>query len=496
MLRTMKQTLHLYNTRSRKLEPFSVPSPDHQVGLYLCGPTVYGAPHLGHGRSAVTFDLLVRYLRHLGYRVRSIRNITDVGHMTQETDGSGEDKVLKQAKKESRSPMEVAHHYTERYREDMRQLNVLPPSIEPTATGHIPEQIAFIEKLLREGHAYAVHGSVYFDVPRYERSHPYGVLARRKIEELRPGARPLIGSDEKRHPADFALWKRAPKEHIMGWPSPWGRGYPGWHAECAAMSTKYLTLPIDIHGGGSDLALHHDCERAQVQAHSGVPLARFWLHHNLVTVADQKMSKSAENAISLQACFAGAHPLLSRPYPPMVIRFFLLHAHYRRPLHFAEASLHQAAKSYEKLINGYKIALEKKTTKMAAQASPTPYAAEVRAACRACYAAMNNDLNTPQLISALSTLLGYLSASDHRAPLPSPVWEELLTTYILFVRDLLGLQPPSLSHGLLQALLHQYKRAKATQQYDEVDAIRAALDGEGIALQDKGQEVTWRYKII
>lgn len=492
----MNDALHLYNTRSRTLEPFTSRTP-HQVGLYVCGPTVYGPPHLGHARSAVTFDLLVRYLRHLGYQVAYVRNITDVGHMTHEDVGEGEDKMLRQAEKEGRTPMEVAHYYTLRYREAMNLLNVLPPSIEPCATGHITEQIALIEKLLEKGYAYLINGSVYFDVPRYDAEQPYGVLSGQKLEDVRTGMRSLVAGGEKRHPADFALWKSAPKSHIMGWPSPWGRGYPGWHSECAAMSVQYLGTHFDIHGGGLDLALHHDCEAAQVKASSGKELARFWMHHNLVTLQDQKMSKSAGNFISLEECFSGDHPLLSRPYPPMSVRFFLLHAHYRSPLHCSEESLLQAAKSYEKLINGYKMATESIKSKEHAQAFDAPYSDEVVAACRACHAAMNHDLNTTQLIPRLFTLLRYITERDSSSKkLSQAAWETLHKTYILFVRDILGLQPPASSDVLIEALMEQYKSAKAAKEYDHVDAIRQALQKEGITIQDGVKEIQWSYKII
>ncbi|RMF48425.1 MAG: cysteine--tRNA ligase, partial [Bacteroidetes bacterium] len=380
--------LHLYNTLSRQKEPF-VPLHPPYVGLYVCGPTVYGEPHLGHARAAVTFDVLFRYLRFLGYQVRYVRNITDVGHLEGDAD-EGEDKILKKARLEKLEPIEIAHRYTALYHQAMDALNVLRPSIEPTATGHIPQQIALIERILERGYAYVVSGSVYLDVERYRRDFPYGILSGRQVEELLAGTRELEGQAEKRHPYDFALWKRAEPAHLMQWDSPWGRGYPGWHIECSAMSIHYLGVPFDIHGGGLDLIFpHHEAEIAQAHACFGPEAqnqARFWVHNNLVTIEGQKMSKSLGNFITIQEVFSGRHPKLSRPHSPMALRFLFLQAHYRSTVDFSEAALVAAYKAYLRLMTAYERLLE---------ARPGSYSTEAVAPWREkVFAALDDDLNT------------------------------------------------------------------------------------------------------
>jgi cysteinyl-tRNA synthetase len=344
--------LHLYNTLTRRKELFEPLRPPY-VGMYVCGPTVYGDPHLGHARAAVVFDVLYRYLTYLGYKVRYVRNITDVGHLEGDAD-EGEDKILKKARLEKLEPIEVAQYYTARYHQAMDALHVKRPSIEPTATAHIPQQIAMIERILQNGFAYVVNGSVYLDLEAYRKAYPYGVLSGRQVEELLAGSRELEGQQEKRHPYDFALWKRAEPTHLMQWDSPWGRGFPGWHIECSAMSIHYLGVPFDIHGGGMDLVFpHHEAEITQAHACFGTEAqhqARFWVHNNLVTIGGQKMSKSLGNFITIEEVFTGRHALLSRGYPPMALRLLILQAHYRSPLDFSDEALQAAHKAYLRLL--------------------------------------------------------------------------------------------------------------------------------------------------
>ena len=339
----MDSKLVLYNTLTRRKEEFEPLTPG-RVGMYVCGPTVYGDPHLGHARPAVTFDLLFRYLKSLGYKVRYVRNITDVGHLEHDAD-EGEDKIAKKARLEQLEPMEVAHYYTERYHRAMDALNVETPSIEPHASGHIIEQIAFVQRILDDGFAYVSNGSVYFDVEKYNAKYHYGRLSGRNLEDIVANTRELDGQSDKRHSYDFALWKKAAPEHIMHWPSPWGEGFPGWHMECSAMSTKYLGERFDIHGGGMDLMFpHHECEIAQSTAALGHDSARFWVHNNMITINGQKMGKSLGNFITLEELFTGSHKLLAQAYSPMTIRFFVLQAHYRSTLDFSNEALQAAEK--------------------------------------------------------------------------------------------------------------------------------------------------------
>ncbi|MFR9594256.1 MAG: cysteine--tRNA ligase, partial [Rikenellaceae bacterium] len=342
-------SLFLYNTLTRKKEEFVPLNPKH-VGMYVCGPTVYGDPHLGHARPAVTFDLMFRYLQSLGYKVRYVRNITDVGHLEHDAD-EGEDKIAKKARLEELEPMEIAHYYTERYGAAMRELNVLSPSIEPHASGHIIEQIEFVEKILEAGFAYESNGSIYFDVESYNKKHNYGKLSGRNLDDILTNTRELDGQSEKRKSVDFALWKKAAPEHIMKWSSPWGEGFPGWHMECSAMSTKYLGEQFDIHGGGMDLMFpHHECEIAQSTAALGHDSANYWVHNNMITINGQKMGKSLGNFITLEELFGGTHKILEQAYSPMTIRFFVLQAHYRSTLDFSNDALQAAQKGLDRLM--------------------------------------------------------------------------------------------------------------------------------------------------
>ncbi|MDE6464045.1 MAG: cysteine--tRNA ligase, partial [Muribaculaceae bacterium] len=387
--------LTIYNSMSREKETFK-PLHEPMVGMYVCGPTVYGDAHLGHARPAITFDILFRYLRHLGYKVRYVRNITDVGHLEHDAD-DGEDKIAKKARLEQLEPMEVVQYYLDRYHRAMDALGVLPPSIEPHASGHIIEQIEYIKTILDAGYAYVSDGNVYFDVPKFNRDKGYGKLSGRNIDELLATTRALDGQDSKRNPADFALWKKAAPEHIMHWPSPWSEGFPGWHLECSTMSEKYLGEVFDIHGGGMDLKFpHHECEIAQSVAHNGHPSVRYWMHNNMITINGKKMGKSLGNFITLEEFFTGSHELLEQPYSPMTIRFFILQAHYRGTVDFSNEALQSAEKALERMLDGY---ARLDNLKASAQAPGTAEAiADIR---RRAYEAIDYDLNTPVLIGVL-----------------------------------------------------------------------------------------------
>ena len=493
-------SLKVYNTLTRQKEAFAPLQPPH-VGMYLCGPTVYGRAHLGHARSAICFDVVVRYLRYLGYQVRYVRNITDVGHLERDAD-EGADKVVQQARLEALEPMEVVQRYTNSYRHDMALLNVLPPSIEPQASGHITEQIALIQQVVQAGLAYEAEGSVYFDVKAYERSHAYGQLSGRVLEDLLAGTRALAGQRAKRYPLDFALWKKAPPTHLMRWPSPWGEGFPGWHTECAAIATKYLGPQFDIHAGGMDLLFpHHECELAQAQAASGTALARYWLHNNMVTIGGQKMSKSLGNFITLEDLFGGAHALLDQAYSPMTLRFFVLQAHYRSTLSFSTAALQAARTGYLKLMNGLRAADQ--LPPRAASSShrvDDALAKQIDEQCSLCHKAMDDDFNTAQAIAALFQLLRHINAlKSGQTPMekltPAAVLQ-LTDTYRLFVTDLLGLHQEEAvpTVALLDVLLDLYGQAKAAKQYAQVDTIRARLKALGVVVQDTLSGTEWRME--
>ncbi|MDE6306031.1 MAG: cysteine--tRNA ligase, partial [Muribaculaceae bacterium] len=387
-----QNNLTVYNSLSRRKELFR-PIHEGRVGMYVCGPTVYGDGHLGHARPAITFDILYRYLTHLGYKVRYVRNITDVGHLEHDAD-DGEDKVAKKARIEQLEPMEVVQHYLNRYHQAMARLNVLPPSIEPHASGHIIEQIEYIKKIIDAGYAYVSEGSVYFDVPKYNRDHNYGKLSGRNIDEMLAATRALDGQQEKHHPADFALWKKAAPEHIMHWPSPWSEGFPGWHLECSTMGEKYLGTPFDIHGGGLDLMFpHHECEIAQSVAHNGHESVHYWMHNNMITINGQKMGKSLGNFITLDEFFTGSHPLLEQPYSPMTIRFFILQAQYRSTVDFSNEALQGSEKALKRMLEGYRRLMDLKPSETST--------IDVAGLESLCYEALDDDLNTPIVIAHL-----------------------------------------------------------------------------------------------
>jgi cysteinyl-tRNA synthetase len=486
----MTNNLFIYNTLTRKKERF-VPLNPPFVGLYACGPTVYGDAHLGHARQAITFDVLYRYLQYLGYKVRYIRNITDVGHLEDDAD-EGEDKILKKARLESLEPMEVVQHYMNTYRLNMDALNVLHPSIEPRASGHIIEQQELIAKILDAGYAYEVNGSVYFDVNSYNREHPYGQLSGRKVEDLLSNTRALDGQSEKRNPLDFALWKKAGPAHIMRWSSPWSEGYPGWHLECSAMSTKYLGMQFDIHGGGMDLLFpHHECEIAQNVAGYGKASVRYWMHNNMITINGQKMGRSLGNFITLDQFFEGDHQMLEQAYDPMVIRFFILQAHYRSTLDFSNEALQASEKGLNRLLNALST-LEK--VKAGDKSS-----VDVESLADQCSKAMEDDMNTAMLAGfLLSGITQINKLAEGSESISEGDLEKLKSLYHSWVFDVLGLKFPEkngkgiqTSAELIELILQLRSEAKSKGDFDTADRIRNELTSLGITLKDHKDGVDW-----
>ena len=490
----MENSLFIYNTLKRRKELF-VPLNAPHVGMYVCGPTVYGDGHLGHARPAITFDILFRYLSHLGYKVRYVRNITDVGHLEHDAD-EGEDKIAKKARLEQLEPMEVVQHYLNRYHKAMEALNVLPPSIEPHASGHIIEQIEYIKKIFDAGFAYESEGSVYFDVEKYNAQHHYGKLSGRNIEELLNTTRDLDGQSEKRRSFDFALWKKASPEHIMRWPSPWSDGFPGWHLECSAMGTKYLGEEFDIHGGGMDLLFpHHECEIAQSVAAQGHETVRYWMHNNMITINGQKMGKSLGNFITLDEFFTGKHQLLQQAYSPMTIRFFILQAHYRSTVDFSNEALQASEKAYLRLMEGWN-----NLAKIAPSEASTIDVKELRAKC---YEAMNDDLSTPIVISHLFEgvrIINTVLAGN--ATLSQADLDELRETMRMFMFDILGLVESKQTDNngneayaqAVELLLEMRREAKARKDWATSDLIRDRLGEIGFELKDTKEGTEWKLK--
>lgn len=489
----MEQQFTIYNTLTRKKEVFVPNHPPH-VGMYVCGPTVYGDAHLGHARPAITFDILFRYLRQLGYKVRYVRNITDVGHLEHDAD-DGEDKIAKKARLEQLEPMEVVQFYLLRYQKAMELLNVLPPSIEPHASGHIIEQIELVKQILDNGFAYVSKGSVYFDVARYNKQHRYGILSGRNLDDVLNTTRELDGQDEKRDPADFALWKNAQPEHIMRWPSPWGDGFPGWHCECTAMGKKYLGESFDIHGGGMDLIFpHHECEIAQSVASQGHEMVRYWMHNNMITINGKKMGKSLGNFITLDEFFHGKHELLTQAYTPMTIRFFILQAHYRSTVDFSNEALQAAEKGLERLLEGVKN-LERLTP------SANTTGIEPKGLREKCFEAMNDDLNTPIVISHLFDATRMINTVlDKKATISAEDLAELKAVFSLFVFELLGLTAEAENNAareeaygkVVDMLLEQRMQAKANKDWATSDKIRDHLAALGFEVKDTKDGFTWK----
>lgn len=490
-------SLTVYNTLTRSKEEFQPITPPH-VGMYVCGPTVYGEAHLGHARGAITFDIVFRLLQHLGYKVRYVRNITDVGHLEQDAD-EGEDKIAKKAKLERLEPMEVVQRYTEYYRRCMRQLNVLPPSIEPTASGHIPEQIQLIKNIVKAGYAYENKGSVYFDIEKFlADKHAYGHLSGRIVEDLMSGSRALDGQETKKNSADFALWKQAAPEHIMQWQSPWGNGFPGWHLECTAMSTKYLGETFDIHGGGMDLLFpHHECEIAQSKAATSKEPAKYWLHNNMITINGQKMGKSLGNYITLEELFSGKHNLLDQGYSPMTIRFFMLQAHYRSTLDFSNDALKAASKAYKKVMNGLKML---RSLQYEPSEIDTALDDEISKAVDDLYKGLLDDFNTAITLASFFQLqkkinLFFLKQKSTGA-IREETFHKLVQQTTTIIQEVLGLteEQDVNSESLILALLDLYKEAKEAKEYAKVDQIRLYFKQQGLAIKDMKHGIDWAYE--
>ena len=485
----------IYNTLTRTKQLFT-PIHEGKVGMYVCGPTVYGDGHLGHARPAITFDVLFRYLSHLGYKVRYVRNITDVGHLEHDAD-DGEDKIAKKARLEQLEPMEVVQHYLTRYHKAMDALNVLPPSIEPHASGHIIEQIEYIKKILDSGYAYISDGSVYFDVPKFNKEHPYGKLSGRNIDELYANTRTLDGQDQKRHPADFALWKKAAPEHIMHWPSPWSEGFPGWHLECSTMGEKYLGETFDIHGGGMDLMFpHHECEIAQSVAHNGHDTVRYWMHNNMITINGKKMGKSLGNFITLDEFFNGTHPLLEQAYSPMTIRFFILQAHYRGTVDFSNEALKASEKALGRMLEGYR-----RLQELTPADESTIDVSNIR---RKCYEAMDDDMNTPIVIANLFDALRLVNqVKDGHAKATQTDIDELKAVFDIFLVDILGVRTEMAGSGdngealrpfeqAMDLLLEMRAKAKANKDWATSDLIRDRLAAIGFTVKDTKDGAEWK----
>ena len=488
----MSRKIKIYNTLSRKKEEFKSIIKNH-VGLYVCGPTVYGDPHLGHARPAITFDVVFRYLNHSNYKVRYVRNITDAGHLENDSE-EGEDKIAKKARLEALEPMEVVQFYTISYHKAMNALNCLPPSIEPRATGHIIEQIEMVKQILKNGFAYEVNGSIYLDVNKYNEKYPYGTLSGRNLEDTLEGTRVLDGQSEKKSAVDFAIWKKATSEHIMRWSSPWGEGFPGWHMECSAMSEKYLGKTFDIHGGGMDLVFpHHEAEIAQSNACNNCNPVNYWMHNNMITVDGKKMGKSLGNFINLEEFFNGTHDKLDRAYSPMTIRFFILQAHYRSTIDFSNVALQAAEKGLKKLMN----AME--TLQSLTSSDSSTY--DVSGLEEKCYESINDDFNTPIVIAHLFDGVRIInSVKDGKESLKSSDVEKLKSIFNIFVNDILGLVATKESSGkdltneIMELVLQLRGNAKKNKDFNTADLIRDELDKVGIQIKDSREGSSWEVK--
>jgi cysteinyl-tRNA synthetase len=483
------EPLRIYNSLTREKEEFKSIHPG-RIGLYVCGPTVYSDVHLGNVRTFLSFDVVFRYLSFLGYKVRYVRNITDVGHLVDDID-EGEDKIQKKARLENLEPMEVVQMYTNGFHKVMHLFNILDPSIEPTATGHIMEQIEMIERIIEEGYAYEVNGSVYFDVSTYNKKYDYGELSGRKIEDLISNTRDLDGQSDKRNPADFALWKNAEKGHLMQWNSPWGIGFPGWHLECSVMSTKYLGETFDIHGGGMDLKFpHHECEIAQSTAADGIAPVKYWMHANMLTVEGKKMSKSLGNGFTPEELLTGNHPLLEQGYDAMTVRFFMLQCHYSSTLDFSNAALKAAEKGYQRIMQSFD------TLKSLSTSSSSDL--DFEAFEKGCYDAMNDDFNTPILIAQLFEGAKYINAVKAGSQkIDEATKSKLIALYDSFLFSVLGFKPleekgnKALVDYLMNMIIESRNTAKREKNYAQSDAIRDKLSEFGITLKDSREGTDW-----
>ncbi len=488
------QKLVLFNNLSRQKEVFE-PLNSPFVGMYVCGPTVYSNVHLGNVRTFLTFDVIYRYLTFLGYKVRYIRNITDVGHLTDDAD-EGEDKIAKKARLDNIEPMEVVQRYTNDFHDVMRMFDILPPSIEPTATGHIIEQIKLVEEIINRGFAYEVNGSVYFDVRKYSETHPYGELSGRKIDDLISNTRTLDGQDEKRNSLDFALWKKAEKSHLMHWPSPWGEGFPGWHLECSAMSTKYLGEQFDIHGGGMDLKFpHHECEIAQNKGATGKDPVKYWLHGNMLTVNGRKMAKSEGNGFTPEELVTGNHKLLDKGYSPMTVRFFMLQGHYASTLDFSNEALQAAEKGFAKMCAAVEQLGKLKT------GSSSDF--DAVAWKQRCFDAMNDDFNTPVLISVMFEAVKVINSNLAGTILLTESDSQIMSeTFDSFFENVLGLKTEQtagggdsdIADGLMDLILALRADAKTNKDWSTADRIRDHLNGMNVVVKDTKEGSTWTYE--
>ena len=485
-----KEKLTVYNTLSRKKEEFQ-PLNAPFVGMYVCGPTVYGEAHLGHARSALTFDTIYRFLKFLGYKVRYVRNITDVGHMENDSD-NGEDKIEKKARLEQLEPMEIAQFYTKKYLDAMDSMNVLRPNIQPHATGHIIEQIEIVQTLLDKGYAYESNGSVYFDVIKYNNdTHKYGILSNRVIDEMIANTRELDGQSEKRNPADFALWKKASPEHIMRWPSPWSDGFPGWHLECSAMSEKYLGKEFDIHGGGMDLLFpHHECEIAQNTAAFDCEPAKYWLHNNMITIGGQKMGKSLGNFITLSEFFSGNHQKLDKAYSPMTIRFFILQAHYRSTLDFSNEALAAAEKGMKKMFEAQK--------KIDVLPVADKTSVDFDGVFKKCVEAMCDDFNTPIAIANMFEICRLINlVADKKETISQADKDALKENFAIVFNDILGMKGEQTDNSLnvieslMNVILSLRSEARANKDWAKSDLIRDELSKAGITIKDGKDGASW-----
>ncbi len=489
----MERSLTIYNSLTRRKEKFEPLKPPF-VGMYVCGPTVYGEPHLGHAKSYVSFDIIYRYMLHLGYKIRYVQNITDVGHLTDDAD-EGEDKIQKQSKVEQLEPMEVVEHYMAAYFRDMDALNVKRASIYPRPSGHIPEQIEYIEELINKGLAYEVDGSVYFDIAKYSKDHNYGKLSGRDIDELLQGGaeRELAGQEKKKNQLDFALWKKADENHLMKWPSPWGYGYPGWHIECTAMSQKYLGETFDIHGGGMEnIFPHHECEVAQAEGRYDQSFARYWIHNNMVTVNGQKMGKSQGNSITINELFTGDHELLDQAYSPMTVRFLILQSHYRRPLDFSNEALQAAFKGHHRLTEAHHRLQNIQPSKESSF--------KVNEWKEACYQAMDDDFNTPKLIAELFEGVTYINRlAEGSEFLTQEDLNTFKTSFENFIHEILGLELDQNSEsehqveGLMNLLLKTRQEARKNKDFATADKIRDDLLKLGFEIKDTKDGTDWSY---
>jgi cysteinyl-tRNA synthetase len=488
----MTKELFIYNSLTRSKDLFQ-PIHSPNVGLYVCGPTVYSNVHLGNCRTFMFFDVVFRYLSHLGYKVRYVRNITDVGHITSQFD-EGVDRIGEQARLEQLEPMEIVQKYTDDFREVMRVFNNHSPSIEPTATGHMIEQIEMIKKILDHGFAYEINGSIYFDVQAYRQQYPYGELSGRNVEELYENTRTLDGQDEKKFFADFALWKKASPEHIMRWPSPWGEGFPGWHLECSAMSTKYLGEQFDIHGGGMDLKFpHHESEIAQNTACCGKGPVRYWMHSNMLTVNGQKMSKSLGNSFLPHELFAGSHPLLEKGYAPQVVRFFMMQAHYRSTLDFSNDALNAAERGYERMVSAYAALTDCKPSDSSS--------ADTEALEQRCYAAMGDDFNTPVLVAELFEAVRMINGCKNgQLQLTAENLFQLKRIMQVFLIEVMGVQPmeeaaaTELPDLMMDAVFEVRKTLKEKKDYATADLLRDVFAKRNIGIKDTKEGGEWSYE--